>query len=162
MLGPYTTSVTPYCYQYKPPYYIFVPIQSPYCYYCAPQKPTIVIIVPLHYYCYVSSDYIMNPQAPIYRKEVFHLYHPRIVPLCNVKEVAPSKRMNSKAFNCLFYLFVSWFHNIMWIIPCILGLYFYVVDIITSVSIHISVCFVCNSLNFLTSLCQSKGFIQIH
>ena len=41
-----------------------------------------------------------------------HLYHPRIVNLCNVKEVAPSKRPNSKALISLFYLFVSWFHNI--------------------------------------------------
>jgi len=36
------------------------------------------------------------------------LYHPRIVRLCNVKEVAPSKRLNSKV---LIYLFLSWFHN---------------------------------------------------
>ena len=52
-------------------YYIDVPMQCPYCYYCAPQKPTIIIIVPLHYYCYVGSDYVMTPQTPIYRKEVF-------------------------------------------------------------------------------------------
>jgi len=39
------------------------------------------------------------------------LYHPRIVHLCDVKEVALSKRLNSKAFNYIFYLFVSWFHN---------------------------------------------------
>ena len=55
----------------QPPYYIVVPMQSPYCYYCAPQKPTIVIIVPLHYYFYVDSDYIMTPQTPIYRKKAF-------------------------------------------------------------------------------------------
>ena len=40
-----------------------------------------------------------------------HLYHPRIVHLCNLKEVAPSKRLNSKVLIYLFYLFVSWFHN---------------------------------------------------
>ena len=39
------------------------------------------------------------------------MYHPRIVHLCNVKEVAPSKRLNSKALIYLFYLFLSWFHN---------------------------------------------------
>jgi len=39
------------------------------------------------------------------------LDHPRIVHLCNVKEVAPSKRLNSKALIYLFYLFVSWFPN---------------------------------------------------
>ena len=30
---------------------------------------------------------------------------------CNVKEVAPSKRLNSKALIYIFYLFLSWFHN---------------------------------------------------
>ena len=39
------------------------------------------------------------------------MYHPRIVHLCILKEVAPSKRLNSKALIYLFYLFVSWFHN---------------------------------------------------
>jgi len=39
------------------------------------------------------------------------LNHPRIVHLCNVKEVAPSKRLNSKALIYLFYLFLSWVHN---------------------------------------------------
>ena len=39
------------------------------------------------------------------------MYHPRIVHLCNVKEVAPSKRLNSKALIYIFYLFLSWFHN---------------------------------------------------
>ena len=42
----------------------------------------------------------------------FHLYHPRIVHLCNVKEVAPSKRLISEVLIYLFYLFVSQFHNI--------------------------------------------------
>ena len=39
------------------------------------------------------------------------MYHLRIVHLCNVKEVFPSKRLNSRALVYLFYLFVSWFHN---------------------------------------------------
>ena len=39
------------------------------------------------------------------------MYHPRIVHLCNVKEVAPSKRLNSKVLIYLFYLFLRWFHN---------------------------------------------------
>jgi len=41
------------------------------------------------------------------------LYHPTIVRLCNVKEVAPSKSLILKAFIYLFYLFVRWFHNMM-------------------------------------------------
>ena len=44
------------------------------------------------------------------------MYHPRIVHLCNVKEVAPSKRLNSKALIYIFYLFLRWVHNnISWI-----------------------------------------------
>jgi len=45
-------------------------------------------------------------------RRYFHLYHQRIIHLCNVKEVPPSKRLNSKALIYFFYLFVSWFHNI--------------------------------------------------
>jgi len=41
------------------------------------------------------------------------LFHPRIVHLCDVKDVAPSKRLNSKALIYIFHLFVSWFHNIL-------------------------------------------------
>ena len=37
--------------------------------------------------------------------------HQGIIHLCNAKEVAPSKRLNSKALIYLFYLFVSWFRN---------------------------------------------------
>ena len=37
--------------------------------------------------------------------------HPRIVHLCNAKEVFPSKRLNSKVLIYIFYLFLSWFHN---------------------------------------------------
>ena len=45
------------------------------------------------------------------------MYHRRIVHLCNVKEVAPSKRLNSKVLIYIFYLFLSWFHNKLVISP---------------------------------------------
>jgi len=64
--------------------------------------------MPLHYYCYVGFDYV---RLLYIERRSFHLYHPRIVHLCNVKEVAPSKRLNSKALIYLFYLYLSWFHN---------------------------------------------------
>ena len=51
--------------------------------------------------------------------------HPRIVHLCNVKEVAPSKRLNSKALIYLFYLFLSWFHNRYYMIFRLIFLEFY-------------------------------------
>ena len=42
----------------------------------------------------------------------FHLNRLRIVHLCNVKEVSPSKWMTSKDLISLFFYFLSWFHNI--------------------------------------------------
>ena len=60
-----------YKYQCIPLIVNIVPMQTPYFYCCALQKPTIVIVVPLNYYFYVGSDYIVTPQTPIYRKEVF-------------------------------------------------------------------------------------------
>ena len=77
-----------------------------------PCNPNIVIIVPSHYYCQDGQDYIVTPWNPIYRRRFCHLYHPRIVHLCNVKEVSPSKRLISKSLIYLFFYFVNWFHNI--------------------------------------------------
>ena len=62
LLSPYNTSVFPHCYcQCSPLIVIVVPMWYPYCYYFTPYKRTIVIVVPLHYYCYVSSNYIVTP-----------------------------------------------------------------------------------------------------
>ena len=54
----------------------------------------------------------MTPWTPIYRRRFCHLYHPRIVHLCYVLEVAPSKSLISKVLISLFFYFWSWFHNI--------------------------------------------------
>ena len=37
--------------------------------------------------------------------------HPRIIHICNVKEVSPSTRLIYKSLIYLFFYFVSWFHN---------------------------------------------------
>ena len=63
----------------------------------------IIIVTSAGLYCDSLDSYI--------ERRFCHLYHPRIVDLCNVIEVAPSKRLNSKAWIYLFYLFLSWFHN---------------------------------------------------
>ena len=71
VLGPYNTGVAPLLLLLVyPPIVIVVRMYPPYCYFYAPQKPTIFIVVPLHYYCYVGSNYIVTPQTPIYRKQV--------------------------------------------------------------------------------------------
>ena len=57
MLGPYITSLVPYCYQCSPLLLLLYPC-----------NPNIVIIVPLHYYCQVGQGYIVAPWTPIYRR----------------------------------------------------------------------------------------------
>ena len=112
VLCPYNTSDSPITIVVLSLVIIVVPILSPYCYYCAPQKPTIFIVVPLHFYCYVGSNYIVTPQTPIYRKEVFSFVSSNFFHLCNVKEVSPSKRLILKSLIYLFFYFVSLLHNI--------------------------------------------------
>ena len=75
------------------------------------RSPLLLLLCP--YIIIVMSALIMLwPLRLLYiERRSFHLYHPRIVHLCNVKEVSPSKRLNSKALIYLFYLFLSWFHN---------------------------------------------------
>ena len=77
------------------------------------RSPLLLLLCP--YIIIVMSALIMLcPLRLLYiERRYFHLYHPRIVHLCNVKEVAPSKRLNSKALIYLFYLFLSWFHNML-------------------------------------------------
>ena len=78
---------------------------------CPIRSPLLLLLRP--YIIIVMSALVMLwPLRLLYiERRSFHLYHPRIVHLCNVKEVAPSKRLNSKALIYLFYLFLSWFHN---------------------------------------------------
>ena len=53
------------------------------------------------------------PHGLLYIERRFcKLYHPRIVHLCNVLEVAPSKCLISKALISLFFYCWSWLHNI--------------------------------------------------
>ena len=75
MLGPYNTSDSPITIFVVSLIVIVVPLLSPYCYYYAPQKPTIVIVVPLYYYCYVGFDYIVTLRLLYIERKIFHLYH---------------------------------------------------------------------------------------
>ena len=53
------------------------------------------------------------PHGLLYIEKRFcKFYHPRIVHLCNVLEVSPSKWLISKVLISLFFYFWSWFHNI--------------------------------------------------
>ena len=53
------------------------------------------------------------PHGLLYIERRFcKLYHPRIVHLCNVLEVSPSKWLISKVLISLFFYFWSWLHKI--------------------------------------------------
>ena len=97
-LHPLLLLLCPYCLHI----FIIVPHRSP------------LLLFLCSYIIIVRSDLvILWPLRLLYiDRRFFHLYHPRIVHLCNVKEVSPSKRLISKSLIYLFYLFVSWFHNI--------------------------------------------------
>ena len=87
-------------------WHLNLPIMKYETYWC--RYPT----VPLHYYCQVGLV-ILWPLRLLYIERRFcHLNHLSIFHLCNIKEVSPSKRLISKVLIYLFYLFVSWFHNI--------------------------------------------------
>ena len=54
VLDPYNTSDYPITIVVASLINIVVPLLSPYCYYCASQNPSIVILVALYYYCQVD------------------------------------------------------------------------------------------------------------
>ena len=112
MLGPYTTSVTPYCYQYNAIIILLYPC-SPHIVIIVPHRSQLLLLM-FHYIIIVmSTSIILLPLRLLYiKRRSYHLYHLRIVHLRNVKEVSLSKRLNSKVLIYLFYLFVNWFHNI--------------------------------------------------
>ena len=57
---------------------------------------------------------ILWPDGLLYiESRFFHLYHPRIANLCNVKEVSPLKWLISKEFISIFFYFWSWFYKII-------------------------------------------------
>ena len=96
-------------------YYQFSPllllVQPPYCYCCTPVTPILLLLCP--YIVIVrSARIILWAHGLLYIEGGFgHFYHPRIVHLCNVLEVSPSKWLISKALISLFFYFWSWFHN---------------------------------------------------
>ena len=111
LLGPYTTSVTPYCYQYNPLIILLCPCSLHIVIIVPHRSPLLLLFFP-YIITVMSAFIILSPLRLLYiERRYFHLNHPRIVHLCNVKEVSPSKRLISKALIYLFYLFVSWFHN---------------------------------------------------
>ena len=91
---------------------LFLLVYPPYSYCCTPIVPILLLLCP--YIIIVSSARIIFwPNEILYIEgRFFHLCHPRIFHLCNVKEVSPLKWLISKALICLFFYFGSWFHNI--------------------------------------------------
>jgi len=96
MLGPYTTNVT-----------LIIVSTTPLLYRCAHLVLILLLLCP-YIIIVMSTLIILLPLRFLYiERRSWHLYQTRIVHLCNLKEVAPSKRHIYKAFIYLFYLFVS-------------------------------------------------------
>ena len=77
-----------------------------------PCNPILLLFFP--YIIIVTSARItLWPHGLLYIERSFrHLYHPKIVHLCNLKEVSLSKYLIYKALISLLFHFWSWFHNI--------------------------------------------------
>ena len=106
MLGPYTTSVTPYCYYYNPLIILMYPCSAHIVTIVPHRSPLLLLLCP--YIIIIMSALIILSYI---ERRSFLLYHPRIDHLCNAKEISPSKRLISKVFIYLFYFFVSRFYN---------------------------------------------------
>ena len=112
MLGPYITSIVPYCCSVVPLLLLLYPC-SPHIFIIVPHNLPLIFFLCPYIIIVRSARIILWPHGLLYIEIRFcHLYHPRIVHLCNVKEVSPSKRLISKSFIYLFFYFVSWLHNI--------------------------------------------------
>ena len=78
-----------------------------------PHRSQLLLLLCPYIIIFMSALIMLCPLRLLYiERRYFHLCHPRIVHLCNAKEVSPSKRLNSKVLIYLFYLLLSWFHNI--------------------------------------------------
>ena len=112
MCGPYTTSLTPYCYQYNPLIILLCPC-SPYIVISVPHRIPLLLLLCPYMIIVMSTLIILLTLRLLYiERRSCHLYHQRIVHLCNVKEVAPSRRLIYKVLIYLLYLFVSCFPKI--------------------------------------------------
>ena len=68
MLGPYNTIVFPHYYCHCIRYYYCCVHVIPIWFSLCPIEAHVIIVVPLYYYFYLDSDYIVTPYTPIYRK----------------------------------------------------------------------------------------------
>ena len=112
MLGPYNTRVSPYFYCYCSPLLLFLFPCSPHIDIIVPHNSPLLLLLCPYIIIVRSARIILWPHELLYIKmRLFHLNHPRIVHLCNLKVVSPSKRLISKSLIYLFFYFVRWFHN---------------------------------------------------
>ena len=108
LLGPYNTSDFTITIVIVALIVMIVPLLSPYC----PHRSPLLLLLCPYIIIVMSALIILWHLRLLYIERRFcHLYHPRIVHLCNVKEVSPSKRLIMKSLIYLFCLFVIWFLN---------------------------------------------------
>ena len=113
LLGPYNTSVTPYCYCSINPLLLLLCPCIPHIFIIVPHGIPLVLLLCPYIIIVMPTLIILWPLRILYIESRFiHLNHPIIIHLRNVKEDSPSKLILFKSFLSIFFYFVSLFNNI--------------------------------------------------
>ena len=94
------------------PLLLFLCPCSPHSVIIVPHRSPLLLLLCLYISIVIQALIILGPLSYIQKVGFYNLNHPRIVHLCNVKEVSASKWLISKVLISLFFYFWSWFHNI--------------------------------------------------
>ena len=112
VLGHYNISVFPHYYCHYSPLFLFLCPCCPHIVVIVPHRSPLLLLVCPCIIIVMSTLIILWPLRLIYIEMRFcHLYHPRIIHLCNVKEVSPLKRLILNSSIYLLFYFVIWLHN---------------------------------------------------
>ena len=107
MLGPYNASVFPYYYCHCIPLLLLLCPCYPLMVIIVPHRSLLLLLLCPYIIIVMSALIILWPLRLLYiERRSCHLYHP-VFHFCNVKEVAPSKRLIFKVLIYLFYLFLE-------------------------------------------------------
>ena len=111
MLGPYNSRDSPITIVIVALIIIVVPYWT-HIFIIMPHRIPLLLFLFPYIIIVMSSLIILWPLKILYIERGFcHLYHPRIIHFCNVKEVSHSKRLILKSLIYIFFYFVSWLQN---------------------------------------------------
>ena len=106
LLGPSNTSVFPYYYFHCSPLLLLLCPCCPHIVIIVPHRSPLLLLLCPYIIIVMSSLIILQPLRLLYiERRSCHLYHPRIVHLCNVKEVPPPRESYFEVVDLSFLLF---------------------------------------------------------